>query len=120
MGLALHCHGQHKLTKGRMEEKGDTKRKKELFPIIFLMIVFLILTNIHVYLFLVSLNPQPTKRPLSLIVGNKQLGLNYILWIRIVLERWCTFLGERKPQVVNGCLKSNTKQMGLSKGIRTI
>jgi len=28
MGLALHCHRELKLTNGRMEEKGDTKRKK--------------------------------------------------------------------------------------------
>jgi len=28
MGLTLHCHGEHKLTKMEMEEEGDTKRKK--------------------------------------------------------------------------------------------
>jgi len=28
MGLALHCHGEHKLTKMEVEEGGDTKRKK--------------------------------------------------------------------------------------------
>jgi len=32
MGLALHCHGVLKLTNGRMEEKGATKKKKDLFP----------------------------------------------------------------------------------------
>jgi len=32
MGLALHCHGELKLTKWKMEEGGDTKRKMELFP----------------------------------------------------------------------------------------
>ena len=32
MGLALHCHGDLKLRNRRMEEKGDTKRKKESFP----------------------------------------------------------------------------------------
>ena len=32
MGLTLHCHRELKLTKVRMEEKGDTKRKNELLP----------------------------------------------------------------------------------------
>jgi len=32
MGLALHCHGELKLTKMEMEEGGDTKRKMKLFP----------------------------------------------------------------------------------------
>jgi len=32
MSLALHCHGELKLTKWKMEEGGDTKRKMELFP----------------------------------------------------------------------------------------
>jgi len=32
MGLALHCHGELKLTNGIMEEKWDTKWKKKLFP----------------------------------------------------------------------------------------
>jgi len=31
MGLALHCHGELRLTNGKMKEKGDTKREKELF-----------------------------------------------------------------------------------------
>jgi len=32
MGLALHCHEELKLTKMEMKERGDTKRKMELFP----------------------------------------------------------------------------------------
>ena len=32
IGLALHCHGELKLTKMEMEEGGDTKRKMKLFP----------------------------------------------------------------------------------------
>jgi len=32
MGLALHCHEEHKLTNGIMEENKDIERKKELLP----------------------------------------------------------------------------------------
>jgi len=32
LGLALHCHGEIKLTDGRNGRERDTKRKMELFP----------------------------------------------------------------------------------------
>jgi len=32
MDLALHCHGELKLTNGRNERERDIKRNKELFP----------------------------------------------------------------------------------------
>ena len=32
MDLALHCHGEPKLTNGEIKEEGDTKRKKVWFP----------------------------------------------------------------------------------------
>jgi len=32
IGLALHCHGEPKIRKWKMEEDEDTRRKKGWFP----------------------------------------------------------------------------------------
>jgi len=47
---------------------------------LFLMIFSPLLTNIFVYLFLLSLNLPHTKRLFSLIVGKRPLGMNCLLW----------------------------------------